>query len=265
SVVHDEHPEETEGPYWLRALAQRIEKALAPPVEGLDVRLLAVADRAEELALAMDFAFLYDRQRKLFAIGYQPGGHDGPGRLDGSSYDLLASEARLASFLAIATEDVPQDHWFQLGRPFTSVDGAPVLLSWSATLFEYLMPRLLMRSYPGTLLDRTCRLAVRRQREYASGQGVPWGISESAFAEVDRLGHYQYKAFGVPGLGLKRGLADDLVLSPYSTALAAMVEPRAAAKNLQRLAARGLLGRYGFYEAVDYTPRKPDAPKAPGR
>src|SRR6185295_10949356 len=141
-----------------------------------------------------------------------------------------ASEARIASFVAIAKEDVPQAHWFQLGRPLTSVDGVPVLLSWSATMFEYLMPLLLMRSYPGTLLDRSCRMSVRRQIQYATARGVPWGISESAFALVDRQGHYQYKAFGVPGLGLKRGLEDDLVIAPYATALAAMLEPSAAAQ-----------------------------------
>ncbi|HEY5907601.1 MAG TPA: glucoamylase family protein, partial [Vicinamibacteria bacterium] len=176
-----------------------------------------------------------------------------------------ASEARLASFWAIAKEDVPQEHWFHLGRPLTSVDGQAALLSWSATLFEYLMPMLLMRSYPDTLLDRACRLAVRRQQQYAAARRVPWGISESAFAVTDRQGHYQYKAFGVPGLGLKRGLGDELVVAPYATALAAMVAPAAAAHNLARLVERGLLGRYGLYEAIDFTPRSDDPRASRGK
>ena len=151
--------------------------------------------------------------------------------------------------------EVPQSHWFHLGRLVTSVDGSPTLLSWSATLFEYLMPLLFMRSYPETLLDETCRMAVRAQRRYAGERGVPWGISESACNVVDRHDTYQYKAFGVPGLGLKRGLGDELVVAPYATALAAMVEPAQAVRNLRRLAAQGLAGEYGFYEAIDYTQR----------
>ena len=167
----------------------------------------------------------------------------GPRRLDPSFYDLLASEARLASFLAIAKGDVPETHWFHLGRSVTSVRGAPVLLSWSATLFEYLMPLLVMRSYPDTLLDESCRMAVRRQRDYAEQRGVPWGISESAYNVVDRHGNYQYKAFGIPGLGLKRGLGDEVVVAPYATALALLVDPVASAANLRRLAGIGLEGR----------------------
>ena len=206
----------------------------------------------------MSFDFLYDWQRQIFAIGYRLADAEGPGRLDPSFYDLLASEARLASFVAIAKGDVPDSHWFHLGRLLTSVDGAPTLLSWSASLFEYLMPLLVMKSYPGTLLDQSCRMAVRRQIEYGKQQGVPWGISESAFNVVDRHGNYQYKAFGVPGLGLKRGLGDELVVAPYATALAAMVDPERAAHNFRRLAREGLDGAYGFYEAIDYTHRKTD-------
>ena len=134
-----------------------------------------------------------------------------------SYYDLLASEARLAGFLAIAKGDVPESHWFHLGRPVTSVRGVPVLLSWSGTMFEYLMPLLLMRTYADTLLDESCRMVVRRQMDYAAARGVPWGISESAYNVVDRHDTYQYKAFGVPGLGLKRGLGDELVVAPYAT------------------------------------------------
>ncbi len=249
------------------SLARNIDSLLADEPDGPDAalaaRLLDLAERVETWVAEMDFRFLFDRQRKLFAIGYRLGDGDGPGRVDSEMYDLLASEARLASFVAIAKEDVPQAHWFQLGRPFTSVEGAPGLLSWSATAFEYLMPRLLMRSYPGTLLDRSCSLAVRRQVQYAASRGVPWGISESAFAVVDRHGQYQYKAFGVPGLGLKRGLADELVIAPYATALAALVDPALAARNLRRLAGLGLLGRHGFFEALDFTPRKNESTLAP--
>ena len=201
----------------------------------------------------MSFSFLYDRQRSIFSIGYRLADAEGPGRLDASYYDLLASESRLASFLAIAKGDVPQSHWFHLGRLVTSVDGSPTLLSWSGTAFEYLMPLLVMRSYPETLLDSSCVMAVRAQRRYAAERGVPWGISESAYNVVDRHDTYQYKAFGVPGLGLKRGLGDELVIAPYATALAAMVDPAAAVRNLRRLAALGLRGPYGFYESIDYT------------
>src|SRR5262249_11533706 len=181
---------------------------------------------------------------------------EGPGRLDRTSYDLLASEARLSSFLAIAEGDVAKNHWFRLGRGFVSVDGRPTLISWSASMFEYLMPLLLMKTPPEPLLDQRCRNVVRRQIEYARSLGVPWGISESGFNWVDRSGHYQYRAFGVPGLGLKRGLGDDIVISPYSTMLAAMIDPVPAAKNLRELARTGMLGPYGFYEALDYSSRR---------
>ena len=160
---------------------------------------------------------------------------EGPGRLDASSYDLLASESRLASFIAIAKGDVPQRHWFRLGRPLTVPHGVPALLSWSATMFEYLMPALVMRSYPETLLDESCRQAVRRQRDYGRRPRVPWGISESAYNVVDRHDTYQYQAFGVPGLGFTRGLADDLVVAPYATALARWSIRAAAVDNLHRL------------------------------
>jgi cyclic beta-1,2-glucan synthetase len=214
--------------------------------------------RATALFDGMNFTFLYDPQRQLFTIGYRLADFEGPGRRDPSYYDLLASEARVASFLAIAKGDVSESHWFHLGRSVTSVRGAPVLLSWSATMFEYLMPQLIMRSYPDTLLDESCRMVVRRQIDYANAHGVPWGISESAYNVVDRHGTYQYKAFGIPGLGLKRGLGDELVVSPYSTALAATIDPSESAANLRRLAAAGLEGDYGFFDAIDYTNREVD-------
>ena len=249
----------------LRQLTRHPQPAAQPSTEpAVDHagRLEGLARRAAAFADGMSFRFLYDPQRRILSIGYRLADAEGPGRLDPSYYDLLASEARLASFIAIAKGDLPETHWFHLGRLVTSVDGTPTLLSWSATLFEYLMPLLVMKSYPETLLDQTCRMAVRRQIEYATDRGVPWGISESAYNVVDRHDNYQYKAFGVPGLGLKRGLGDELVVAPYATALAAMVDPTQAARNLRRLAAEGLEGAYGYYEAIDYTHGRTDEPEA---
>jgi cyclic beta-1,2-glucan synthetase len=248
--LEDTHPGAA---YWGRRLAAALAAGFPPPSALLSERLRRLARRAAALADGMDFRFLYDAQRGIFSIGYRLADAEGPGRLDASYYDLLASESRLASFLAIAKGDVPQAHWFHLGRLLTSVDGSPTLLSWSATLFEYLMPLLVMRSYPDTLLDQTCQMAVRRQVRYAAERGVPWGISESGYNVVDRHDNYQYKAFGVPGLGLKRGLGDDLVVAPYATGLAAMVDPTRAARNFRRLAKEGLEGTFGYYEAIDYT------------
>ena len=250
-------PDRSEAVYWSRALAAELVAPQEDPM-GLAPRLETLARRALDFVEGMSFDFLYDWQRQIFAIGYRLADAEGTGRLDPNCYDLLASEARLASFVAIAKGDVPDGHWFHLGRLLTSVEGAPTLLSWSASLFEYLMPLLLMKSYPGTLLDQSCRMAVRRQVEYGKQQGVPWGNSESAFNVVDHHGTYQYKAFGVPGLGLKRGLGEELVVAPYATALAAMVDPERAAHNFRRLAGEGLEGTYGFYEAIDYTHRSTD-------
>jgi len=219
--------------FWARAVtesAAAVEGSSAVPADALTV----LARRASAIAAGMKFDFLYDRRRRIFSIGYRLADADGPGRLDGAFYDLLASEARLASFVAIAKGDVPQHHWFHLGRMATNVDGHATLLSWGGTMFEYLMPQLLLRSYPGTLLDQSCRASVRRQIEYGRERRVPWGISECAYALTDRSGNYQYKAFGVPGLGLKRGLAEDLVVAPYATALAGLIDPAAAASNFVR-------------------------------
>ena len=171
-------------------------------------------------------------------------------------YDLLASEARLCTFVGIAQGQLPQDSWFALGRLLTTAGGEPILLSWSGSMFEYLMPLLVMPTYENTLLDETCRAAVERQIEYAKKRGVPWGMSESGYNMIDVHLNYQYRAFGVPGLGLKRGLAEDLVIAPYASALALMVAPGEACLNLQRLAADGREGKYGFYEAIDYTPSR---------
>ncbi|OAI50209.1 cyclic beta 1-2 glucan synthetase [Planctomycetaceae bacterium SCGC AG-212-F19] len=210
-----------------------------------------IAQQCQEWA-EMDFSFLLDKTRDLFAIGYQVGYQ----RLDASFYDLLASEARLASFVAIAQGQLGQEHWFALGRLLTTTGGASTLLSWSGSMFEYLMPLLVMPTYENTLLDQTYRAAVRRQIHYGRQRGVPWGISESGYNTIDVHMNYQYRAFGVPGLGLKRGLAEDLVIAPYATALAVMVAPDAACRNLERLVADGRAGAYGMYEAIDYTPSR---------
>ncbi len=208
-----------------------------------------LAVRSGELA-TMEYDFLYDRERHLLAIGYNVTEH----RVDPSFYDLLASEARLSSFVAIAQGQLPQEHWFALGRLLTGTGGAPVLLSWSGSMFEYLMPLLVMPRYENSLLDQTCVGAVMRQIEYGRQRGVPWGISESAYNIVDGHLNYQYRPVGEPGLGLKRGLADDLVVAPYASVMALMIAPEAACLNLQRLAAEGFVGKYGFFEAIDYTP-----------
>ena len=197
----------------------------------------------------IEYEFLYDRTRRLLAIGYNVDEF----RRDNSYYDLLASEARLCSFVAIAQGHLPQESWFALGRLRTSAGGEPILVSWSGSMFEYLMPLLVMPVYAGTLLDQTCRAAVARQVAYGQQRSLPWGVSESGYNTVDAGLNYQYHAFGVPGLGFKRGLGDDLVVAPYASALALMVAPEAACANLQRLAAGGLEGRFGFYEAIDYT------------
>ncbi|PYQ80443.1 MAG: hypothetical protein DMG03_22770 [Acidobacteria bacterium] len=243
--------------FWARAVADGVAALNSAPAAPSHDVLVALAQRASTLADGMRFEFLYDRRRRIFSIGYRLADADGPGRLDSSFYDLLASEARLASFVAIAKGEVPQHHWFHLGRLVTNIDGRATLMSWGGTMFEYLMPQLLLRGYPGTLLDESCRASVRRQIEYGKERSVPWGISESAYSFTDRAGNYQYKAFGVPGLGFKRGLADELVVSPYATALAGLIDPAAAVSNFTRLARTGLDGRFGFYESIDYRPRKP--------
>ena len=241
---------------------QMLESALTRPPEpdelpaALHARLHDLARRADQLADGMDWKFLYDRTRGIFSIGYRLADAEGPGRLDDSYYDLLASEARLASFIAIARGEVPQEHWFRLSRALVSVEGCTTLVSWSGSTFEYLMPLLVLRSHPETLLESTSRTVVRAQMLYGRRHHVPWGISESAYHTTDQHGNYQYKAFGVPGLGLKRGLGEDLVIAPYATALAATVDPAAAAANFRRLAREGANGRYGFVEALDFTPRK---------
>ncbi len=210
--------------------------------------LQALASNVSALA-EMDYDFLYDATRHLLSIGYKLTEQSA----DAGFYDLLASEVRLGCYVAIAQGKLPQESWFALGRLLTRSAGDPVLMSWSGSMFEYLMPLLVMPSYPGSLLDETCAAAVARQIEYGRQRGVPWGISESGYNSIDAQRNYQYHAFGVPGLGLQRGLAGDLVIAPYASALALMVAPEAACLNLQKLAADGMMGRYGFFEAIDYT------------
>ena len=200
----------------------------------------------------MEYDFLFDKERRLLTIGYNVGER----RQDAGYYDLLASEARLCNFTAIAQGQLPQESWFTLGRLLTTTSGEPVLLSWSGSMFEYLMPLLVMPTYENTLLDRTYKAAVARQIEYGKKRAVPWGISESGYNMIDVHLNYQYRAFGVPGLGLQRGLAGDLVIAPYASALALMVAPEEACLNLQRLSDEGFEGKYGFYEAIDYTPSR---------
>jgi len=217
-------------------------------------RMVAIEQLAAQVTAlaAMDYDFLFDKVRRQLVIGYNVGER----RCDASYYDLLASESRLCNFVAIAQGELPQESWFALGRLLTSAGGEPVLLSWSGSMFEYLMPLLVMPTYANTLLDQTYHAAVERQIEYGRQRGVPWGMSESGYSTVDVDLNYQYRAFGVPGLGLKRGLGEDLVVAPYASVLALMVAPEAACLNLQRLAASGLAGTLGLFEAIDYTPSR---------
>lgn len=211
----------------------------------------ALAERCRALCRA-DFDFLFDSEQELLAIGYNVDTR----RLDDGRYDLLASEARLTSFVAVAQGRLPLDHWLALGRRLTAVDGGAALVSWSGTMFEYLMPMLFTPAFENTLLTRTCRNVIARQIEYGAENDMPWGISESAYNVTDAHFDYQYRAFGVPGLGLKRGLAKDRVVAPYATAIALPLRAHAACRNLRALAAMGAVGRYGFYEALDFTPSR---------
>ena len=219
----------------------------------LITELQAIAGQSGDLADAMDFSFLLNSRRKLVSVGFDVESK----HLQPACYDLLATESRTAIFLSIAKEDIPQESWFLLGRAHTLEKGSPVLLSWTGTMFEYLMPALWMRSYSNTLLDRSRVAAVRAQQAYATHQGVPWGISESAFFKLDESGNYQYHAFGLPQLALHKTEIQGLVISPYSSFLALDIDPPGVLRNLNRMCEMGWFGSHGFYESADYSsPRR---------
>ncbi len=236
---------------WCSSLVAMIERGAE---NQLDIRnrLLKNAVRAGEFANQMDFTLLYDQEMRLFNIGYNVSSD----RMDTHHYDLLATEARLTSYFAIAKGDVPPEHWRFLGRPVTRMDGQLSLLSWNGSMFEYLMPPLWLCSGDGTLLNQAERTAITVQRNYAETLNIPWGVSESGFAARDAAQNYQYQAFGVPGLGIRRGLSQDMVVAPYASALALSTYPLSAVKNLRKLADLGLLKPYGFVEAADFTPER---------
>jgi cyclic beta-1,2-glucan synthetase len=233
---------------WCEQLNGALDAAQANALRLLD-EYTVLSDQAQNYADSMEFAFLFDSQRQLFHIGYNVDTE----QLDASYYDLLSSEARIASLVAIAKGDVPQRHWLHLARPMALVDGTRGLLSWSGSMFEYLMPILFLKDAENSLLEQSNRAAVNSQIAYGRKKGVPWGISESAYYQFDAGKSYQYRAFGVPELGLKRGLEDELVVAPYASLLALPLQPQAVMKNIERLIDMGMLGDYGFYEAVDYT------------
>jgi hypothetical protein len=197
----------------------------------------------------MDFGMLSDKGRNLLSIGYDAAAE----KLNKSCYDLLASEARTATFVSVAKNDVIQDAWFRLGRQHTACEGETTLMSWTGTMFEYLMPVIWMKSHPNTLLNRAVRSAVRAQQKYGKTHNIPWGISEAAYSKTDEQGNYQYAAFGVPGLALNVARAGSLVVSPYSSCLALMIDPAASVQNLQDMARKEWLSDYGFFESADYT------------
>jgi cyclic beta-1,2-glucan synthetase len=256
-LLDDEVPD----PAWneiARDWCQNLEADLSSAHLTIAPLLIGFRDLAEQANTAvtnMDFRFLFNEHRQLFHIGYTPSAE----RLDPNYYDLLASESRIASLVAIAKGDVPQNHWQHLGRPVTEVNGRQVLLSWSGTMFEYLMPTLFAKNYAGTFLSDSCYAAIDAQRSYGREQQVPWGISESGYYAFDLDQHYQYRAFGVPALGYKRDLPDDLVIAPYASLMGISLQPQAVLENMARLEKLNILGRFGFYEALDYTKaRMPD-------
>ncbi len=243
---------------WFLKLRDSIREAgtrSAERIKAIDYIVL----RCSEVS-AIEYEFLYDKNSHLLSIGYNVSEH----KIDRGCYDLLASEARLCSFVAIAQGRMPQEHWFKLGRLISKTDGDPVLVSWGGSMFEYLMPLLVMPTYEGSLLDRTYKAVVSGQMSYAAKNNIPWGISESGYNKVDANMVYQYHSFGVPDMGFKRGLAEDLVVAPYASMLALMIEPEKACANLERLISEGAGGNYGFYEAIDYTPARlaPDEARA---
>ncbi len=233
---------------WCSGLAQKLEAAQLRS-KTLLIGFERLAQEADAYVREMDFTFLYESMRNVFHIGYNLEAS----RLDNNYYDLLASEARLASLVAIAKYDISVKHWLHLARPIARLERWPVLLSWSGTMFEYFMPPLLIRNYEGTLLHQSLHTVVRQHVAYGRQKGVPWGISESGYYTFDSAQNYQYKAFGVPALGFKRGLGEELVISPYASLLALPLYPHSVLKNMEHLVQCEMLGLYGFYEALDYT------------
>jgi cyclic beta-1,2-glucan synthetase len=232
---------------WINRLMKAYTKSKRLAGDMLDLGQRLIKD-GRELSESINMSFLYDPERRLFSIGYNVS----EGRLDSAYYDLLASEMRLGSFVAIAQGDVPIEHWFSMSRPYSAIGRRRVLLSWSGTMFEYLMPLMLQHLYGNSLLDKAAKDAVAIQVAYGRRRHVPWGISECAYGDLDLTKTYQYNAFGVPELGLKRGLADEIVIAPYATLLAMTIVPREAVQNLRRLARLRLLNDYGYYEAIDF-------------
>ncbi len=234
---------------WCRRLSNDLVSARFR-VETLTIGFNDLASQADKMTYGMDFRFLFDPQRQVFHIGYNAATE----RWDTSYYDLLASEARVASLIAIAKGDVNQRHWLYLARPVTKVNGKDVLLSWSGTMFEYLMPTLFCRNYPGTFISDSCQTAISAHISYGRQKHMPWGISESGFYSFDAAMNYQYRAFGVPDLGYKRDLPDDAVVAPYASMMGLSLQPHAVIENLSRLEELHMMGRFGFYEALDFTP-----------
>jgi cyclic beta-1,2-glucan glucanotransferase len=240
------------------ALATRLQDQIPQcraRLQDVASRLRALAGGCRRLADEMGFAMLVDPHRNLLSIGFDVA----KGELAKSCYDLLASESRTASFIAVAKGELPQDSWFRLGRQHTICEGQNVLISWTGTMFEYLMPAIWMKSHPNTLLDRAVRSAVRAQQLYGTDRGVPWGISEAAYSKRDAEGTYQYAAFGVPGLALSVAREGSLVVSPYSSCLALMVDLPNAVANLRSMVRKRWLGECGFYESTDFTASRPRA------
>jgi len=236
---------------FLYKLEDTLTKAIPTTRQFVD-RYRALIRRVRALSEAMVFTPFYVKKKQLFSIGYNAEENE----LTNSYYDLLASEARQTSYISIARGEIPESHWFKMGRNLTSVDGYKGLISWTGTMFEYLMPLLIMKNYKNTLLDETYSFVIKSQKKYGKQRNMPWGTSESGFNSLDINNDYQYKAIGVPWLGLKRGLIEDAVTSPYSTFLALHIDPVGAVQNIKRLEEEGLDGPYGFYEAADYTPER---------
>ena len=237
--------------FWHGALLRMLSEHRIDSTRSHDLvsRLKAIGEESNLLVEEMNFTFLFNENSGVFSIGFNVSN----GQLDTSFYDLLASEARLTSFVAIAKGDVPQSHWFHLARTMTSLGRRRLLASWSGSMFEFLMPTLLMKNEPNTLLDETIIGAVLYQQYYGKQHSLPWGISESGYNARDLSLNYQYGPFGVPGLGLKNALDKDYVVAPYASFLAAMVDPVASLSNLEQMAEMGARGKYGFYESIDFT------------